>query len=107
MGNNYKFLKLCLFLFLFGCSSSRSGGVMVRTAEGFPARFDTPAGTEWGGTSCKNPIIDPTDGTELVLVQSRAGFGDYSVQNGKYGIQIGELLRINCTTGEVIGIVRR
>lgn len=95
----YTILRACLFLLFISCSSSRSGDIMVRTAEGVPTRFDTPAGTEWGGTSCENPIIDPVDGTELVLMQSRAGLGDYTVQNGKYGVQSGELLRINCTTG--------
>ncbi len=34
------------------------------------------------------------------------GRGDYSVPEGKYGVQKGELLRINCRTGEVLGIVK-
>lgn len=101
------FLKAGIFFLLLGCSGSRTGDVMVRTAEDLPARFETPAGTSWGGNSCKNPIVDPVDGTELILVQSSAGLGDYSVENGKYGVGRGEFLRINCTTGEVIGIVKR
>lgn len=92
---------------ILGCSGSRTGEVMVRTAEDLPTRFEIPGGVSWGGTSCSNPIIDPVDGSELVLVQSHAGLGDYSVESGKYGVGRGELLRINCTTGEVIGIIKR
>ncbi|HSI69047.1 MAG TPA: hypothetical protein VK941_02360, partial [Gillisia sp.] len=66
-----------------------------------------PAGMAWGENACLNPIIDPVDGTELILVQSTGeGFGDYRVQGGKYGVNKGELLRINCQTGTVVGIVR-
>lgn len=101
------FFKAGILLLVMGCSGSRTGDVMVRTAEDLPAGFETPAGTSWGGNSCYNPIVDPVDGTELILIQSQAGLGDYSVENGKYGVGRGELLRINCTTGEVVGIVKR
>lgn len=101
------FFKAGILLLVMGCSGSRTGDVMVRTAEDLPAGFETPAGTSWGGNSCRNPIVDPVDGTELILIQSQAGLGDYSVENGKYGVGRGELLRINCTTGEVVGIVKR
>lgn len=99
-------LIFCLFL-LLSCGTTRSGDVVVRTADNTPPSFTTPTGTSWGGTSCLNPIIDPIDGTQLILVQSMAGMGDYAVEYEKYGVKEGELLRINCTTGEVVGIVRR
>lgn len=103
----FLFIKAGIVFLVLSCSSSRTGDVMVRTAEDLPERFETPTGTSWGGNSCRNPIVDPVDGTELVLIQSQAGLGDYSVEDGKYGVGRGELLRINCTTGEVVGIIKR
>lgn len=103
----YLFLKAGIIILILGCSGSRTGDPIIRTAEDLPARFETPAGTSWGGNSCRDPIVDPVDGSELVLVRSHAGLGDYSPEIGKYGVGPGELLRINCTTGEAIGIVRQ
>jgi hypothetical protein len=51
-------------------------------------------------------LIDKRDGTEIVLVSSASGMGNYRVPEGRYGVQKGELLRINCATGEVLGVVR-
>lgn len=101
------FLKAGIIFLVLGCSGSRTGDPIIRTAEDLPAKFDTPAGTSWGGNSCRNPIVDPVDGSELVLVKSHAGLGDYSPEIGKYGVGRDELLRINCATGEVIGVVKR
>jgi hypothetical protein len=89
-----------------GCSSLRPGEGDVRTAVDTPEQFNAPAGMAWGANTCLNPIIDPADGTELILIQSMDGLGDYRVTGGKYGVNTGELLRINCRTGEVVGIVR-
>lgn len=105
--NRSLFLKASIICLVLGCSGSRTGDVVVRTAEDLPVSFETPAGTSWGGNSCRNPIVDPVDGSELVLVKSHAGLGDYRPEIGKYGVGQDELLRINCTTGEVIGIVKR
>lgn len=52
-------------------------------------------------------MIDPRDGTELRLVRSQAGRGDYAVPTGRYDVAAGELLRLDCRTGEAIGIVER
>ena len=79
---------------------------VVRSATDVPDLFVTPAGMNWGNSNCLNPIIDPLDGTELILVHSRDGMGDYRVNGRKYGVSKGELLRINCVTGAVVGIVR-
>ncbi len=54
---------------------------------------------------CRNPMIDPTDRTELLLRRSAGGKGDYAVQGPKYGLSSRDLLRIDCATGKAIGIV--
>ena len=98
-----------IFIFLvmsWGPGKETNDGKMVRTAIDVPDLFEAPAGMAWGDNSCKNPIIDPLDGSELILVQSRDGLGDYRVTGFKYGVGKGELLRINCNTGAVIGIVK-
>ncbi|TMQ58821.1 MAG: hypothetical protein E6K76_06775 [Candidatus Eisenbacteria bacterium] len=59
------------------------------------------------GDECKNPMIDPRDGAPLILVRSAGGRGDYQVPVARYGVRKGELLRLECGTGNVVGIVRR
>jgi hypothetical protein len=48
-------------------------------------------------------------GTRLVLAQcgqSGSGqVGDYRVTEGRYGIRLGEFLRLQCGTGRAIGVV--
>jgi hypothetical protein len=74
-----------------------------------PARFVTADGVA-SEDGCRMTMIDPRDQTSLRLARSaQYGMsyrGDYEVATGRYGIQQGELLRIDCSTGEVIGIVR-
>ena len=109
MKNRVRILISVFFIFLvIGCGPGKSTaeGDMVRTAIDVPDLFQTPPGMAWGDNTCKNPIIDPLDGSELILVQSRDGMGDYRVSGFKYGVSKGEVLRINCNTGAVIGIVR-
>lgn len=109
-----------LLIVLGGCSVS-SGGTYpadapTRAASATPDRF--MVGTiEPGGElsepredgACRNPMVDPRDGTRLTLVQSQrsaAGqVGDYRVPEGLYGVGIGELLRLDCGTGRPIGVV--
>ena len=61
--------------------------------------------------ACRNPMVDPRDGTRLTLVQSQDGpagqVGDYQVTAGRYGVASGELLRIDCGTGRAVGVVPR
>jgi len=59
------------------------------------------------GEACRNPMIDPRDGAYLILIRSGHGQGDYQVPVARYGVRKGELLRIACGTGLVVGIVRR
>ena len=54
----------------------------------------------------RNPMIDPRDGTRIVLVRSSEGRGYYRVPVGRYGVHPGELLLLECGTGRVIGVVK-
>ena len=102
-----------------GCGSSWSvypANSPSRPAAETPERFlvgtTSPGGalTEpQANGACRNPMVDPRDGTRLTLVQSQTGgggqLGDYSVPDGRYGARSGELLRIDCGTGRVVGFV--
>ena len=101
-------ISVLFLVVVMSCGPGKAIGEedVVRTAIDVPDLFEAPPGMTWGDNSCKNPIMDPLDGSELILVQSRDGMGDYRVSGFKYGISKGELLRINCNTGAVIGIVK-
>ena len=85
----------------------------IRPATRAPARFEpenralrlTPGDT-LAGAGCLSPMVDPRDGAQLRFVFS-ASYGDYEVPAGRYGASANELLRLDCNTGRVIGIVRR
>lgn len=59
------------------------------------------------GEGCRNPLVDPRDGTRLELVRSSNGKGDYEPPAARYGVSSKQLLRIDCATGHPIGIVGR
>jgi hypothetical protein len=59
------------------------------------------------GSGCQSPMVDPRDGTEIGMLHSDHGQADYAVPGRLYGVGIGELLRLECNTGKVLGIVRR
>lgn len=59
------------------------------------------------GEGCRNPMVDPRDGTRLTLVRSSANRGDYAVPEGRYGVRPGDLLRLDCTTGRAVNVVGR
>ena len=59
------------------------------------------------GDGCRNPMVDARDGSKLTLVRSTDKEGDYAVPKGRYGAGPRELLRLDCSTGEAIGFVRR
>jgi hypothetical protein len=109
-------LILPILLGISGCfigMSSSSGGV-VRSAEDVPNRFEPknpmarimPADTI-AGTGCLSPMVDPRDGTEVGFLRSDEGYADYAVPGRLYGVGAGELLRLECNTGKVLGIVHR
>ena len=59
------------------------------------------------GEGCLNPMADPVTGIQITLYRSESGLGDYLPPSGAYGIRDGLLIRLECNTGEVVGIVRR
>ncbi|HSK20811.1 MAG TPA: hypothetical protein VK912_16780 [Longimicrobiales bacterium] len=81
----------------------------LRMAQDAPAQFVTEDGGPPPEDSCTSPLIDPRDQTRLRLVRSGAvgatQQGDYEVTGGRYGVRPGELLRIDCSTGQALGIV--
>jgi len=59
------------------------------------------------GEGCHSPMVDPSDGTRITLVRSSNGLGDYEVLEGRYGVGKGQLLRLDCANGRVMGVVKR
>lgn len=66
----------------------------------------TPADT-LAGSGCLSPLADPVTGIQITLIRSESGLGDYLAPSGSYGISDGQLIRLDCNTGRVLGIVRR
>jgi hypothetical protein len=101
---------------LIGACASGSSASMARTearaARDVPDHFvvGSPFGPQTSeprpGEGCRNPMVDPRDDTRLVLARSEVTWGDYEVIGGRYGVGRRELLRLECATGRVIGIVR-
>lgn len=97
---------------LTACAAAAQPGstaAELRPAQDTPARFITSDGVV-PEESCRVTMLDPRDQTSLRLARSaQYGMsyrGDYEVPDGRYGVQRGELLRIDCGTGEPIGVVR-
>lgn len=104
-------VALCALL-LLSCgttTSTRSMTQVERQAIDVPDRFEAADGVIRTSNACVSPLIDPRDDTTIKLYTSfgEREVGDYSVPQGRYGVEENELLRINCRTGEVIGIVRK
>lgn len=100
-------ISILILALIFGCKSSDgwAESAVFRPAENDPL-IEYPSGMGSLDQPCLSPITDAEDGTELILMRSNNGLGDYQVQDGKYGLRSGELLRIDCNTREVVGIVR-
>ena len=80
----------------------------LRTADRAPDAFVLASGKPGeAGPACQNPLFDPADRTELRLVRSAHGRGDYEVPNGKYGVREAELLRLECGSGRTVGVVKK
>jgi hypothetical protein len=91
----------------------RRDALPVRTARGVPARLEPVSaelrltdGDTIAGPGCVSPMKDPRYADELRFIYSRT-IGDYEIPPGRYGSNPGEVLRIECNTGRVIGLVRR
>lgn len=100
-------------LVLAGCATARNdmGGPIVGVPLDLPDHFKVAASglgkseEPREGEGCRNPLVDPRDGTMLALQRSAAGRGDYRVESGKYGLTSQQLLRVDCATGKAAGIV--
>ncbi|MCG9971702.1 hypothetical protein [Christiangramia crocea] len=90
-----------------GCSSQSFTSKTMRDAARAPSTFITKSGMDFEENACKSPLVDPADGTEIIMVESIRGVGDYKVPPGKYGMEQNELLRVDCQTGKVLGIVKK
>lgn len=105
--NAFFFFLITVVLLFTACSAHRDPfSSVLRKAEDTPDRFAPAEGIVLDGSSCKSPLVDTRDGTELVMVSSQKGMGIYKVAKIKYGLQKGEALMLNCASGEVLGIVK-
>ena len=93
-------------------TSTFSPATPMRSGLDLPARFDPPAGFErllpgdtLPGADCLNGLRDPRDGTTLRMVRSGSRLADYEVPAERYGVAASELLRVECNTGQPVGIV--
>ena len=104
---------LGLVVALIGCrTQSFPPNASAQPAVGAPDRFDpmTPQGRlppadTLVGAGCLSPMSDLRDGTVLTMERAMGGVADYSLPTGRYGVQPGQLLRLDCNTGRVIGVV--
>lgn len=110
------FVLATLLALVTGCAATN--GTMSasadRAASDAPRQFVVASSTTVSGVTddlpsgtCANPLLDPRDRSELRLVRSAMGKGDYDVPNGKYGVGPDELLRVDCSTGQAMKIVQR
>lgn len=105
---------LAAFVVLSGCATTDFRSDQdARAATDAPGHFlvGLPNSVETSEPApdqgCRSPMVDPRDGAKVRLVRSNGTRGDYEVPAGRYGVEPGELLRLACDTGRVIGIVRR
>lgn len=95
---------------LAGCASPRLDATALRDT---PDHFvvGTPQGSATtepvAEAGCRNPMVDPRDGTRLTLTRSADGRGDYEVPRGRYGVPPRHLLRLDCASGRPLGVVQR
>jgi hypothetical protein len=84
-------------------------GRELRMAQDVPVSFVTDDGSAGVPDGCRSPLIDPRDQTRIRMQRSGTvgsrSQGDYEVPDGRYGVGADELLRIDCRTGQVLGIV--
>jgi len=111
---HYGFIGATLIALLVSCGCAVTREVpdsQAVAAVDVPDRFvsDSPAADMQlsPDESCRNPMYDPRDGSEVRLLRSSNGRGDYEVPNGRYGTGPDQLLRLECGTGRPIGIVPR
>jgi len=73
-----------------------------------PARFVPADSTRTlPAEGCLSPLKDPKTGTTIFLVRSENGVGDYLAPSGAFHIPDGKVLRLECSSGDVLGLVQR
>ncbi|MFH4965503.1 hypothetical protein V8G69_10915 [Gaetbulibacter sp. M235] len=105
----FSLIAFTFFILTIGCSAFQNSGnsnLVIRQAENTPENFLPAKGLSLNDNSCINPMIDPRDGTQLIMVSSNNGMANYKVSPYKYGLRKGELLRVDCKTGIAVGIVK-
>src|SRR5450756_1235382 len=104
---------------LWACASGRGAmaGGIVAEAKDLPDHFMVAVSglsqreEPKAGEGCRNPMVDPRNGTVLNLMRSKDGGGDYQVLGvqyeieARYGVDSRHYLRIDCATGKSLGIV--
>jgi hypothetical protein len=90
-----------------GCMTHHDAAAKIHPASDCPNHF-VAKGSDTAAPSgaARSPMVDPRDGTEIRLVRSDRGWGDYEVPAGRYGLKSGELLRLDTATGRVLGIIQ-
>lgn len=104
-----RLITLVLLMAGAGCASSSTwSAATVRPATDTPPVFLTVDGSV-PASGCSSPLVDPRDDSRLRLMRSSSRgsvhLGDYEVPTGRYGVRGGELLRIDCGTGQPLGVV--
>lgn len=99
-------VMLLLFAACGSVSTSHRHADVLRKATDTPEAFVPKEGISLSSTTCVSPMIDFRSGVEITLVSSESGYGVYKVPAGHYGVEEGELLRLDCATGKALGIVR-
>lgn len=104
---------------LVACASGRGSmaGGIVAEARDLPDHFMVSVSglsqmeEPKAGEGCRNPMVDPRNGTVLNLMRSKDGAGDYQVLGeqyslaSRYGVDSRHYLRVDCATGKGLGIV--
>ena len=101
---------LALVALAAACNVTSYPTAVLRPAQDTPERFvlaDSSAitGTP-GAAACRSPLVDPRNGARLTMERADRGKGDYAVPSGSYGVRGRELLRVDCSNGQPVGIVR-
>ena len=95
-----------------GCAVNHAAVVTPRAALDLPGRFEPIDATArtWPsdtlvGSGCLTTLKDPRDDSEIHAARAGGGMADFRIQDGRYGVRPGELLRVVCNTGQPVGVV--
>lgn len=103
------FVLVVLNILLCNCASTISPSntnKIVKQPNSAPDQFVPVQGVDFKGDNCKNPLVDPRSGMKLKLVSSSNGYGIYLPDSLNYGMVTGDYLKIKCSDGRPVGIIR-